>query len=190
MIDSIQNTYQNDRYKNRYVLPTNRNLEQCSKNKSNNAFEKSIAEYEKLSTEERAKIDKEEQILLLEELKTCGWTIEEQGEDFFRNVVIMFPPYDAPGSVKRAWRQMEANASPELKHEMRDFVFFKRNFLEEQTNFESTMTNDTDGYMNMISTMRNYAEQYNNPDDKQAQTQYKSYSQILDLFEEELKKFL
>jgi len=52
------------------------------------------------------------------------------------------------------------------------------------------MTNDTNGYLSLISEMKNYSKQYDNPNDLQAQKQYGSYMKVLNSFEKELCKYI
>jgi len=90
---------------------------------------------ESLSLSEMKKIDDEENEILREKLKSIDLDPDKYDEEFL-NSLIIFPPYDAPGSVKRLWREMEKSAPPEIRKEMRNFAILKSNFFYEQPDFK------------------------------------------------------
>lgn len=168
MITSMQNNY----------LNRNNNLSKINK-------------FENISKEDNEKISREEDEMLKNRLKEAGFDFSKQSFEFIKKqYTVVFPPDNAPGAVRRAWRQAEESASPEVREEMNNFVLFHSNFLEEYKNYKGNMPNDLMGYSDIIKDMRRYAEEYSNSNDKQGLKQYKQYSRVLDLFENELKKFL
>ncbi|ADL52050.1 hypothetical protein [Clostridium cellulovorans] len=164
MVNSIQNNY---------LINTNK---QSSDEKKT-----------KYTAEEESKISAEENAILYEKYKKAGYSKEEF--DYVLKNGTTFPPFSAPGSVRRAWRQAKENASPEERAEMKAFTIMFDGFRRDYPNYMSTMNNDTNGYLKMVKDMKSYAEQYNVNGDSQLQLQYKWYTKTLQIFDTELKKF-
>ncbi|ADL52051.1 hypothetical protein [Clostridium cellulovorans] len=141
----------------------------------------------KLSVEEESKISAEEDAILYEKLKSYGYT-----KEMFDNLIktgYTFPPHNAPGSVRRAWRQIWDSASPEMKDKMRSFTSMFYGFERDYPNYMSNIQNDIKGYFNLIEDLYSHIQQYNADGDLQAQKQYRWYNEVLELFTTELEKF-
>jgi hypothetical protein len=72
---------------------------------------------------------------------------------------VSFPPTTAPGVVRKAWREQWEKATEKEKDAMRSFdTIYGQTFMENKED----MTNDLNGYLNLMEKMKVYMERYNN----------------------------
>ncbi|MGV8981144.1 hypothetical protein [Clostridium sp.] len=72
---------------------------------------------------------------------------------------VSFPPTTAPGIVRKAWREQWEKATEKEKDAMRSFdTIYGQTFMENKED----MTNDLNGYINLMENMKVYMERYNN----------------------------
>ncbi|ADL52052.1 hypothetical protein [Clostridium cellulovorans] len=170
MVNSIKNNYPNQ---NNYSINTNKQT--SDKNQV------------KYTAEEEAKISAEEDAIYCEHLRKNGYT--EDQIDYAKKHMHGFPPDNAPGSVRRAWRQAVENATPEMRDQLCLFICVSDAFMRVNPDYTSSIQNDTNGYFKVIEDLQTYIKQYDEQSDSQSKNQYKWYNEILKAFETELKKF-
>lgn len=99
---------------------------------------------------------------------------------------ISFPPSTAPGIVRRAWRQLMENASPEEKS-MLDFLGDR--FMDKLREKKFNMPNDLNGYINFMTDIKDYLELHYHNVSGISNEFYERIMNNVNKFENELKKY-
>ncbi|MBX4271965.1 hypothetical protein [Clostridium estertheticum] len=142
-------------------------------------------DYRKNSKEEDKKISEEEDKKVYE-LYTKSPAAHNSGSfEEFKRDAITFPPYTAPGVVRKAWREQWEKATDEEKDAMRSFDTIYNMALKEN---KKNTPNDLDGYLNLMDNMKDYIELYNHcPGVNQGV--YEGLVNVVNKFETELNKY-
>ncbi|MCB2356573.1 hypothetical protein [Clostridium estertheticum] len=165
------------------VQPRNYTNKYLEKNKNKEiSFD---LDYKKNNKEEDKRISEEEDKKVYElYTKSHAAHFSCSFEEFKRDA-ITFPPYTAPGVVRKAWREQWEKATDEEKDAMRSFDTIYNMALKEN---KKNTPNDLNGYLNLMGNMKDYIELYNHCPGVD-QSLYEGLVNVANSFETELNKY-
>lgn len=137
------------------------------------------------------KISEEEDKILYEHYKksvlarSFGNTFEN-----YKNSRVSFPPNDAPGIVRRIWREMSEKATPEQKIQMFNLDHIYNHFMMDNKDYKRDMPNDIYGYMQLLKDLDKfcYTNYYKAPEIPDGFCQ--GISNVITNIENDIKKYV
>ncbi|MBZ9618547.1 hypothetical protein [Clostridium estertheticum] len=98
---------------------------------------------------------------------------------------VSFPPATAPGIVRKAWREQMEKSTEKEKYAM---LWFSSDCMSVMNSNKENMPNDLNGYLNLMSIMKDYIERYNHCPGVD-QSIYEGLVNVSNTFETELNKY-
>ncbi|AJA48801.1 hypothetical protein CPAST_c27340 [Clostridium pasteurianum DSM 525 = ATCC 6013] len=149
-----------------------------SKSVSNNTDTKIMDEI----NNESNPVQKEEDELLYQHLKSAGLDFTIHSLDFYKNAVQSFPPLNAPANVRKAYRVAAENSTIP-----KGMTFYMYAYQKETGDTIDITNNNVDGYLNLMKDFTNYfTTRYQ---DNLDSTDYATNVDFLNNFTNELSKY-
>lgn len=162
------NVYLNNNYANKSTSNNSNTYSDVSKN------------------ENESEIDKEEDELLYQQLKSEGVDLTNFSFEFQKEHLKAFPPLTAPGNVRRAYRKALENATPEEKKAAQGMSIYMYIYQKQTGDTIESTDNNVDNYLKLMKKFEQYFKGYQGILDNSA---YKGTVDFVDNVINELSKY-